>query len=227
MKATDKIKVGGSLPRIASVKALPKWRVEVVWANRDSKSPIVVDLAPMVFAYKVYKPLRDDRALFETVHVAHDGGALAWGSDDSTDMAAWTVERLAQEAMQPEDFAAFLKRTALSLDAAAAQLGISRRLVAYYASEREIPRYIALACAQLERLLGAETTVQEGRESRELAESKNQFADIIRDLEHAHARSGPQQSRWAVVQKEITPKPHLAPDQFGSEWSGPGQYNRH
>ena len=168
MKTTEKIKVGGSLPRIASVKALSKWRVEIVWTNRGSKSPIVVDLAPMVFTYKVYKPLRDDRSLFETVHVAHDGGALAWGRDDPIDMAAWTVERLAQEAMQPEDFAAFLKRTALSLDAAAAQLGISRRLVAYYASEREIPRYIALACAQLEQLLGAETTVQEDRDSREL-----------------------------------------------------------
>ena len=55
--------------------------------------------------------------------------------------------------MTPADFSAFLERHALSLDAAAAELGISRRLVAYYAKEREVPRYIALACAYLDEAL--------------------------------------------------------------------------
>ena len=46
----------------------------------------------------------------------------------------------------------FSTRNNLSLDAAAGQLGISRRLVAYYAKNRPVPRYIALACKYLESL---------------------------------------------------------------------------
>jgi lambda repressor-like predicted transcriptional regulator len=52
--------------------------------------------------------------------------------------------------MTNADFAGFLKRNGLSLDAAAIQLGVSRRLVAYYAKDRPVPRYIALACKAIE-----------------------------------------------------------------------------
>jgi hypothetical protein len=40
-----------------------------------------------------------------------------------------------------------LDRHGLTLDAAGAVLGISRRQVAYYAKDRPIPRLVALACA--------------------------------------------------------------------------------
>ncbi|HUJ83957.1 MAG TPA: MucR family transcriptional regulator, partial [Candidatus Acidoferrales bacterium] len=90
---------------------------------------------------------------FQTVHIVEGGAAIAWGDGDEIDIAATTVERLADESMTPADFSAFLQRHSLSFDAAAAQLGISRRLVAYYVKEREIPRYIALACAYLDTAL--------------------------------------------------------------------------
>ena len=67
-------------------------------------------------------------------------------------MPATAVERLATDVMSNDDFAGFLTRNNLSLDAAAGQLGISRRLVAYYAKNRPIPRYIALACRYIESL---------------------------------------------------------------------------
>jgi hypothetical protein len=106
-----------------------------------------VDLAPLIFSKKIFAPLRDDEPLFRTVHVVEDGAAIAWGVGGEIDMAATTIESLADEIMTPADFAEFLRRNGLSLDSAAAQLGISRRLVGYYAKERAIPRYIALACA--------------------------------------------------------------------------------
>src|SRR4051812_36786524 len=67
-------------------------------------------------------------------------------------MAATIVERLAEEVMTFEDFSGWLKRNDLTFEAAAAKLGISRRLVAYYASgSKQAPRYISLACKYLDR----------------------------------------------------------------------------
>ncbi len=110
----------------------------------------MVDLAPLILSKKIFAPLREDKALFRTVHVVEDGAAIAWGADGAIDVAATTVESLADETMTSVDFSDFLRRNGFSFDAAAAQLGISRRLVAYYAQERTIPRYIALACAYLD-----------------------------------------------------------------------------
>jgi hypothetical protein len=157
MSATDIIRAGEPLPRIRSVSPEENWTVSVTWENGDRQR---VDLAPTLFTYKFYRPLREDRALFRTVHPIEDGAAIAWGDDDAVDMAATTVARLAAETMEPADFSAFLKRHALTFDAAAAQLGISRRLVAYYASERQLPRHIALACAYLDGALGTESEAQ-------------------------------------------------------------------
>ena len=151
MSATDAIRAGEPLPRIRCVSPEDNWTVLVTWQSGERQ---LVDLAPAVFTYKFYRPLREDRALFSTVHPIEDGAAVAWGGDDAVDMAAATIARLAAETMEPADFSAFLKRHALTFDAAAAQLGISRRLVAYYASERQLPRHIALACAYLDGALG-------------------------------------------------------------------------
>jgi hypothetical protein len=151
MSETDTIEVGQPLPAIESVTALDNCTLTVIWTDGGRQ---IVDLAPVIFTHKFYRPLRDDPALFKTVHIVDGGFAIAWGRDDEIDMDASTVARLADEAMQPADFAAFLKRHRLTYEAAAAQLGISRRLVAYYASERQVPRYIALACAYLDGKLG-------------------------------------------------------------------------
>jgi hypothetical protein len=74
-------------------------------------------------------------------------------------MPADAVWELARQQMSSIDFAAFLRRFGRTLDSAAAQLGISRRLAAYYAAgDRPIPRYIALACARLDELAGRSGT---------------------------------------------------------------------
>ena len=151
MSAIDRVSVGEPIPYIERVSAKPRCSVEVFWrSGRRQATSSLVDLAPLIFSKKIFAPLRDDETLFRTVHVVEDGAAIAWGAGGEIDMAATTIESLADESMAPADFAEFLRRNDLSLDSAAAQLGISRRLVAYYAKERAIPRYIALACAYLE-----------------------------------------------------------------------------
>ena len=162
MSEIDRKTVGETLPLISSVKAVGPYAIEVAWnAEGTPKSPAQVDLAPAIFGYKYYRPLRDRPDLFETVHVIERGTAIAWGKNDAIEMAATTVAHLADEVMQPADFAEFLRRNGLTLEGAAAQLGISRRLVAYYASERQVPRYIALACAYLDH----QRTLREARNS--------------------------------------------------------------
>ena len=151
MSATDEaIRVGDPLPRIATARVAGGLSIAVTWASgiRAGRED-VVDLAPVVMTLRFYRPLRLDPDLFAAVAVAEDGSALLW-DDGRIDMAATTVERLAREAMSPEDFRAFLARNRMTLDAAAAILGISRRQAAYFAKGKPVPRLVALACAGYE-----------------------------------------------------------------------------
>jgi hypothetical protein len=153
MSETERvISIGEPMPRLASVARHGAYEIVVGWAAgsaREHESDLV-DLAPLVLTHKLYRPLRDNPDLFETVHMIEGGSAIAWGADDAIDMAAASIERLAEEQMSSADFGDWLKRHKLTYDAAAAQLGISRRLVAYYADRRPVPRYIALACRYLD-----------------------------------------------------------------------------
>ena len=144
----DAFAVGDPLPEIASVMhGSGRFEVAVTW---KTGSGAVVDIAPDIFTFKAYAPLRDDHDLFKTVHVVNDGSAIGWGMDDSIDMPATAIERLVKQAMTTARFQTFLSGNKFTRDAAAAQLGISRRLVGYYASgEKRVPRHIALACAYL------------------------------------------------------------------------------
>ena len=151
MSETEHIRIGDPMPYLASVAHHGAYEVAVSWHSgaRTGRTD-VVDLAPIILAYKLYRPLRDNPELLNTARLIDGGAAIAWGDGDGMDMAATTIERLAEETMGPADFKAWLDRHKLTFDAAAAQLGISRRLVAYYAGNRPVPRYIALACRYLD-----------------------------------------------------------------------------
>ncbi|MBV9122306.1 MAG: DUF2442 domain-containing protein [Planctomycetes bacterium] len=152
MSETDIVQVGPPMPQIGSVEADSDFSIRVTWSDNANPSlPTTIDLAPIILTYKFFRPLRDNPELFRTVHIINDGTAIAWGAHDEIDMPATAIEHLASEAMQTSDFRSWLEKNRLTLDAAATQLGISRRLAAYYASgEKPIPRYIALACAYLD-----------------------------------------------------------------------------
>ncbi|WP_246102789.1 hypothetical protein [Methylobacterium terricola] len=154
---TDIVTVGRALPKLAGVEpGNGRFDVRVTWASGERAGRTdTVDLAPMIFTFKVFKPLRDGTVAFDAVRLGDYGASIVWPDNDDLDIGADAIEEMASEAMTNADFEAFLKRNRLTFDAAAAQLGIARRLVAYYAKEREIPRYIALACRQLDLMLGA------------------------------------------------------------------------
>lgn len=151
------IEIGPSMPRVASVSYHGGYEIAVSWLSgpREGNTE-VVDLAPVILTLKFYRPLRDNPEMLKTIHLIEDGTAIAWGQDDGIDMAAASIERLAEETMSSADFRAWLERHGFTYDAAAAQLGISRRLVAYYAGKRNVPRYIALACRYLDGELAAD-----------------------------------------------------------------------
>jgi hypothetical protein len=145
--AIDIITVGEPMPRIASVRHAYDHVVSVTWAE-GSREGITedVDLTPVIMRYRVFQPLRGDIKLFASVQLGEDGASIIW-DNGRIDMGATTIERLAAESMTNAQFREFLERHGLTLDAAGAVLGISRRQVAYYAKDRPIPRLVTLACA--------------------------------------------------------------------------------
>jgi hypothetical protein len=151
MNETDIVTVGEAMPLLASIAAPRGFEVRATWASGERRREIdTIDLAPIILTHRFYKPLRDDAELFATIHIIDDGAAVAWGADSAIDMAATTIERLAEETMTTVKFEQWLERNDLTYDGAAATLGISRRLVAYYAGGQRIPRYIALACRAID-----------------------------------------------------------------------------
>ncbi|MDB5593989.1 MAG: hypothetical protein JWM36_950 [Hyphomicrobiales bacterium] len=138
------------MPLIQSVECVGATQVRVHWAKgtRAGKTE-TVDMAPIVNAFRVYGPLKARPDLLATVHVVERGHAIAWG-DEEIDMAATSLERLAEEAMTNEDFAGFLQRMKLTHQGAAAVLGRSKRQIENYLSGTPIPRIVALACRAVE-----------------------------------------------------------------------------
>ena len=145
MSENEVIDSGIELPRMAAVEPFVPFTLRVEWAEgRRAGREDLVDLRPVIYGYKIYKPLRDE-ALFATGHMAHDGDAVAWDGDD-LDMSADMIQSLAEQAMTPKDFSLFLAKNRLTQEAAAAVLGRSRRQIANYVSVGPIPRVVALAC---------------------------------------------------------------------------------
>ena len=140
------------LPIIRSAKPLRAYRIGVVWKDGRRGE---VDLAPQILRYRLYRPLRRDSRLFESLSVVDGGIALAW-LDGSLDISADTVAALERtQSMSAKEFRNRLDRLGLSFDAAAAAFDISRRQIAYYsAGDKPIPRHVVLALRGFEAEMG-------------------------------------------------------------------------
>ena len=144
------------MPRLETVASSGKMTVTVTWAEGSPRFPRVdvVDLSPLIGSLKFFKPLRRNPRLFQTVRLSARGRALLWGEEDGTelDMGASSVQHLAEQMMSAEQFEAFLQKLKYTQNTAAAQLGYSRRQIAYFLSGKsKIPRVCALACWALEK----------------------------------------------------------------------------
>jgi DNA-binding transcriptional regulator YiaG len=140
-----------TLPRIVAVAAGDKPKtLRIRWDKGDES---LVDVSGLIETFRVYEPLRHAPDLFRQVRVGEHGADIVWSDD--IDMAADTLWRLAQEqagvTLSPDAFRRWRERKAYTLDTAAAALGISRRMVAYYEQgKKPIPRVVALATRGLE-----------------------------------------------------------------------------
>jgi hypothetical protein len=100
-------KKGVPLPRISRLRVFADFRVSVLWAEGSRTGAAdTVDLAPVIDTYKLYRPLRNNKKLFQTARLVDDGSAIAWG-DGTIDMPAEMIEDIADQAMalSPKDFA--------------------------------------------------------------------------------------------------------------------------
>ena len=106
-----------------------------------------IDLSPVISRYPVLSPLKDP-AIFALAHVGEFGSGVVW--TDDIDLAGDNLRAEATEqggGISHERIWDWMYRNGLTLDAAAAALGISRRMVAYYRNgEKTIPKHIWLAC---------------------------------------------------------------------------------
>jgi hypothetical protein len=145
-RAVEVVDSGIPLPRISEVTPLSDHQLRVTWSEGvRSGETQVVDLSPVIAAYKIYRALRNDDALFRTAHLTEGGDVVAWKGDD-LEMTAELIQELAEQTMTPADFAKFLERNDLTQEAAAMILGRSRRQIGYYLTTGPIPRVVALAC---------------------------------------------------------------------------------
>lgn len=140
----DVISVGRPLLRIAAVEALEARQVRIKWQSGKSD---VLDLTPALASHRAFIKLRDDDALFHTIHVNEDGNALEW--DNGLELSAEWIERLPIPAMPNSEFRKAMDELSMSLDGMAAMLGTSRRLIADYRKDKPIPRHISLATRYL------------------------------------------------------------------------------
>ena len=140
-----------TLPRIKTVSTAEKpFVLRIEW---QSGVVSLVDVSAIVGMFRVYEPLRNNPHLFQTVQAGEFGTDVSWSQD--IDMSADTLWRLAQEqsglSMSPQAFRNWRERKAYTLESAAAALGLSRRMVAYYEhGDKPIPRVVALATRALD-----------------------------------------------------------------------------
>lgn len=152
MNANEIFDTGEAIARFADVRVVGGTRLMVVWADGPRKGRSEeVDVGPVVGSYKAYRDLRDAPERFSTLRLVDDGYAVAWDGVEA-EMTAELVCECAEESMDCDEFAAFLRRNRLTQDAAAALLGRSRRQIANYVKAGPIPRIVALACFGYEAL---------------------------------------------------------------------------
>lgn len=141
----DIIAVGKPLPRIAAAFPLDGRKAKIVWDNGSVK---VVDLAGAFASRRIFIPLRSDDALFGTLRVSEMRDGIEWDGPDLELSAIW-LERLPEAEFSNEEFRQAMAALNLSLDGMAADLDISRSLVAEYRKDKPIPRHVALATRYL------------------------------------------------------------------------------
>lgn len=108
-----------------------------------------IDLSQTIQQYRSLRPLLD-AGVFATAAVGEFGASVIWNNSDALELAADNLRAMAFEQQgyaSNRSLIEWMARNGLTLDAAAQELGLSRRMLAYYRSgEKPLPRTVALAC---------------------------------------------------------------------------------
>lgn len=107
-----------------------------------------VDIAPILTKAPTLRALSKP-AVFRRAKIGEFGRCVTWG-DDTLKLAGDNLRAEAIEqagGISHEFILEWMYRNSLTIEAAAAALGISTRMLAYYRSgEKPVPRTVALAC---------------------------------------------------------------------------------
>ncbi|WP_431856852.1 DUF2442 domain-containing protein [Azospirillum sp.] len=130
--------------QIAAVAAEAPASLLVTWKDGTGER---VDLSTLIAKGRYLAPLQDP-AVFRAAQVGEWGWSVEW--PNGIDLSSHQLWRWAGEQkgdfMPADDFRAWMERNGMSLSKAADALGLSRRMVAYYASgERPVPKTVRLA----------------------------------------------------------------------------------
>lgn len=133
-----------AIGKLTSLAVIGHSALELAW---DDGHVAKVDLGEVIAGHTALKPIRAVKA-FAKAAIARDGWSVEWPGEidfGSPQLRRWADEQ-AGEAMRPDDFRKWMEAHELTLDGAASALGLSRRMIAYYASgERPIPKTVLLA----------------------------------------------------------------------------------
>ena len=138
------ITVGAPLPRISDAVALDARKIRVTFDDGRSK---IVDLAPALESRRLYIPLRLDDALFRSFTISEYRNSIEW--NDDLDFSAIWLAALPAVDFSNEDFRLAMEELGMTLDGMAAALEVSRRMIAEYRKDKQIPRHIGYATRYL------------------------------------------------------------------------------
>ena len=137
---------------ITEVEAQAPTRLLLTFADSERMQ---VDLSRIISDYRTLAPLADSK-VFGTAEVGDWGGSIVWNNDDNLELAADNLRACAVEqagGCSHERIWSWMAKNQLTLDTAASELGLSRRMLAYYRSgEKPVPRTVSLAIVGWEAL---------------------------------------------------------------------------
>ena len=92
---------GIPLPRIGRLVSTARpLGIVVEWANGFRTGIETIDLSPIIYSYRIFRPLRNNQALFQTARLINDGDAVAWDGPD-LELSAEAIEALAEQTILP------------------------------------------------------------------------------------------------------------------------------
>jgi hypothetical protein len=131
--------------RLTTVEVLDEFKLYLAYADGQT---FIVDLSALISSQAFLVPLKE-RSLFTQAKVGLGGYSVDW-IEDELDLGSDNLRHLGVEqsgGIGHERIWTWLHETGLTLEQAAEELGISRRMLIYYRDgEKSIPRTIWLAC---------------------------------------------------------------------------------